>query len=242
MLPRDAAPFSKILKENGYATAGIGKWHLTPGKEQGPGWPVQPLAQRLGLRLLLGLPGPRGRAVRHHDLGEPRSPRRHGSRAAGTMMRRAAGEHYLHRPPPRAAVRGVPDAAAVPRGTGDDPGRAPTTTGNHRDPSDVTEREYGLVVVGSPTWWLSTNVSIRSFLESETAARVLAVATPTLAPQHERAGQGAIKIVTSLSATPASAGTPTAMPTSPTPPPPDAPERRRTARDETQHIADLMAH
>lgn len=52
----------------------------------------------------------------------------------------------------------------------------------------------------------------------------------------------AIKIVTSLSATPASAGTPTAMPTSPTPPPPDAPERRRTARDETQHIADLMAH
>jgi arylsulfatase A-like enzyme len=128
MLPRDAAPFPKILKENGYATAGIGKWHLTPEKEQGPGWPVQPLAQRLGLRLLLGLPGPRGRAVRHHDLGEPRSPRRHGSRAAGTMMRRAAGEHYLHRPPPRAAVRGVPDAAAVPRGTGDDPGRAPTTT------------------------------------------------------------------------------------------------------------------
>jgi hypothetical protein len=58
MLPRDAAPFPKILKENGYATAGIGKWDLTPEKEQGPGWPVEPLAQRLGLRLLLGLPGP----------------------------------------------------------------------------------------------------------------------------------------------------------------------------------------
>jgi menaquinone-dependent protoporphyrinogen IX oxidase len=41
-------------------------------------------------------------------------------------------------------------------------------------PATVTERKYGLVVVGSPTWWLSTNVPIRSFLESETAARVLA--------------------------------------------------------------------
>jgi arylsulfatase A-like enzyme len=38
-LPRDAAPFPKILKENGYATAGIGKWHLTPEHEQGPSGP-----------------------------------------------------------------------------------------------------------------------------------------------------------------------------------------------------------
>jgi arylsulfatase A-like enzyme len=39
MLPRDAAPFPKVLKENGYATAGIGKWHLTPEGEQGPAGP-----------------------------------------------------------------------------------------------------------------------------------------------------------------------------------------------------------
>jgi arylsulfatase A-like enzyme len=39
LLPRDAAPFPKILKENGYSTAGIGKWHLTPEKEQGPAGP-----------------------------------------------------------------------------------------------------------------------------------------------------------------------------------------------------------
>jgi arylsulfatase A-like enzyme len=39
MLPRDAAPFPKILNENGYSTAAIGKWHLTPEKEQGPGGP-----------------------------------------------------------------------------------------------------------------------------------------------------------------------------------------------------------
>ena len=40
-------------------------------------------------------------------------------------------------------------------------------------PATVTEREYDLVVIGSPTWWLSTNVPIRSFLESDVAARVL---------------------------------------------------------------------
>ena len=39
MLPKDAAPFPKVLKENGYSTAAIGKWHLTPEHEQGPAGP-----------------------------------------------------------------------------------------------------------------------------------------------------------------------------------------------------------
>jgi multimeric flavodoxin WrbA len=47
------------------------------------------------------------------------------------------------------------------------------TTGTIDIPDVVTEREYDLVCIGSPTWWLSTNVPIRSFLESDTAARVL---------------------------------------------------------------------
>ena len=42
-----------------------------------------------------------------------------------------------------------------------------------RIPDVVTEREYDLICIGSPTWWLSTNVPIRSFLESDTASRVL---------------------------------------------------------------------
>lgn len=42
-----------------------------------------------------------------------------------------------------------------------------------RVPDVVTEREYDLVCIGSPTWWLSTNVPIRSFLQSEAASRVL---------------------------------------------------------------------
>ena len=40
-------------------------------------------------------------------------------------------------------------------------------------PAAVTERDYDLVCIGSPTWWLSTDVPIRSFLESDTASRVL---------------------------------------------------------------------
>jgi menaquinone-dependent protoporphyrinogen IX oxidase len=40
-------------------------------------------------------------------------------------------------------------------------------------PGAVTDRDYDLVVIGSPTWWLSTDVPVRSFLESDTASRVL---------------------------------------------------------------------
>jgi flavodoxin len=40
-------------------------------------------------------------------------------------------------------------------------------------PDSVTAETYDLVMFGSPTWWLSTNVPIRSFLESATADRVL---------------------------------------------------------------------
>ena len=44
-LPRDAAPFPRILRDNGYSTAAFGKWHLTPDGLQGPAgpfdrWPV----------------------------------------------------------------------------------------------------------------------------------------------------------------------------------------------------------
>jgi hypothetical protein len=46
-------------------------------------------------------------------------------------------------------------------------------TGDIRIPDVVTEREYDFVCIASPTWWLSTNVPIRSFLESEVAGRVL---------------------------------------------------------------------
>jgi len=40
-------------------------------------------------------------------------------------------------------------------------------------PDVVTDGEYDLVVIGSPTWWLSTNVPIKAFLESDTAGKAL---------------------------------------------------------------------
>lgn len=45
--------------------------------------------------------------------------------------------------------------------------------GEIRIPDIATARAYDFVCIGSPTWWLSTNVPIRSFLESETAGHVL---------------------------------------------------------------------
>ena len=38
-VPRSCAPVPKILRENGYATGGFGKWHMTPDHEQGPAGP-----------------------------------------------------------------------------------------------------------------------------------------------------------------------------------------------------------
>jgi hypothetical protein len=38
-VPKDCAPFPKVLQENGYATAAIGKWHMTPDGQQGPAGP-----------------------------------------------------------------------------------------------------------------------------------------------------------------------------------------------------------
>ena len=40
-------------------------------------------------------------------------------------------------------------------------------------PNVVAQGDYDFVVVGAPTWWLSTDIPMRSFLESETAAKVL---------------------------------------------------------------------
>ena len=46
-------------------------------------------------------------------------------------------------------------------------------TGKIEIPDVVTEQEYDLVCIGSPTWWLSTDVPVRSFLQSDTASRAL---------------------------------------------------------------------
>src|SRR3954463_11389811 len=46
-------------------------------------------------------------------------------------------------------------------------------SGEIRVPDEAREGGYDLICVGSPTWWLKTSVPVRSFLKSETAARLL---------------------------------------------------------------------
>src|SRR4051795_1686301 len=46
-------------------------------------------------------------------------------------------------------------------------------TGEIRIPDEVSDAQYDLVCIGSPTWWLKTSVPIRSFLKSEAAGRLL---------------------------------------------------------------------
>ena len=47
-------------------------------------------------------------------------------------------------------------------------------TGEIGIPAAAREGDYDLIVIGSPTWWLTTNMPVRSYLESPEAKRVMA--------------------------------------------------------------------
>jgi len=53
------------------------------------------------------------------------------------------------------------------------PAQARRKTGEIRIPPEGTEGDYDLVVFGSPTWWLTTNMPVRSYLHTEAAKKVL---------------------------------------------------------------------
>jgi menaquinone-dependent protoporphyrinogen IX oxidase len=53
------------------------------------------------------------------------------------------------------------------------PAQTRNATGEIHVPVEVREGEYDLVVIGSPTWFFRPSVPIRSFLESDDAARLL---------------------------------------------------------------------
>jgi arylsulfatase A-like enzyme len=57
MLPKDCCPFPKTLQGNGYATAGFGKWHLTPDSQQGPAGPFDRWPNALGFDYYWGFLG-----------------------------------------------------------------------------------------------------------------------------------------------------------------------------------------
>src|SRR3954463_10854324 len=46
-------------------------------------------------------------------------------------------------------------------------------TGEIRIPDEACEGGYDLVCVGSPTWWLTTSMPVRSFLKADSTAALL---------------------------------------------------------------------
>ena len=60
--PKDCAPFVRMLQGNGYSTGGLRQVAPDPRPRAGHGRPLRPLAERLGLRPLLGLPHAASRA------------------------------------------------------------------------------------------------------------------------------------------------------------------------------------
>ena len=57
ILPRDCAPLPRILRDNGYSTAAIGKWHLTPDGQQGPAGPFDRWPNGWGFDYFYGILG-----------------------------------------------------------------------------------------------------------------------------------------------------------------------------------------
>lgn len=54
------------------------------------------------------------------------------------------------------------------------PAQTRRATGEIRTPAAVRDGDYDLICIGSPTWWRTVNMPMRSFLESDEAARLLA--------------------------------------------------------------------
>ena len=102
-VPKDCAPFVRALQDNGYSTAGFGKWHLTPDHVQGAAGPFDRWPNAWGFDHFWGLLGRRGRPVRPRDHAG-----QHDARGAGPGGRRAvlpAGRS--DRPSVEVAARGA---------------------------------------------------------------------------------------------------------------------------------------
>ena len=55
VIPRSSATVAEILRQNGYATACFGKWHLTPSWEQGPAGPFDRWPTGMGFERFYGI-------------------------------------------------------------------------------------------------------------------------------------------------------------------------------------------
>jgi flavodoxin len=71
-------------------------------------------------------------------------------------------------------------------------------TGEIGIPPEARDGDYDLVVFGSPTWWLTTNMPVRSYLESPAAKQVLDGKLFAAASVSRRYWKGNIKGIRTL--------------------------------------------
>ncbi len=86
-IPKENGFLSEILRDQGYATLAVGKWHLTPATEMAAGQPTRQVAARARLRPLLRVHGGRDRPV------PPRIGARQPSRRTAADSRRGLPPH-----------------------------------------------------------------------------------------------------------------------------------------------------
>ena len=63
-------------------------------------------------------------------------------------------------------------------------------TGEIGIPPEAQEGDYDLVVIGSPTWWLTVNMPVRSYLKSPAAENVLEGKPFAAYPPRAATGRG----------------------------------------------------
>ena len=129
-IPRDCATLPRILQENGYMTAALGKWHLTPDNQQGSGGPFNRWPTGLGFDYFWGFLG--GEAGQYDPLitenqkvdrrpgGQgrravllPRRPGRQDDRLAPPRARGEAGDAVVRLLRDRLQPRAAPRAEGV---------------------------------------------------------------------------------------------------------------------------------
>ena len=105
-IPDEAGTLAQILRDEGYATFAVGKWHLTPARPALAVGPVRELAARQGLRALLRVP-----RRRREPLGAGAGPRQHLRRPAPHARRGLPPERGPGRRDHRPAARAAPQPA-----------------------------------------------------------------------------------------------------------------------------------
>jgi hypothetical protein len=78
------------------------------------------------------------------------------------------------------------------------PAQTRRTTGEIAIPDEVKNVHYDLICIGSPTWWGTTSMPVRSFLKSDDARRLLADRPFAVFVVCRRLWEGNLKAVKSL--------------------------------------------